>query len=53
MKKNKKLNSAKQELIDGHKPGMEYNTGVAIAAAKKRTYLVQLMEIQRKHQKTI
>ena len=34
-KKNEKLNCEKQEFIDGHKVGMEYKTGVAVAAAKK------------------
>ena len=34
-KKNEKLNREKQEFIDGHKAGMEYKTGVAVAAAKK------------------
>ena len=34
-KKNEKLNREKHEFIDGHKAGMEYKTGVAVAAAKK------------------
>ena len=34
-KKNEKLNREKQEFLDGHKAGMEYQSGVAVAAAKK------------------